>query len=255
MLVELNPVAFQIGPLAVRWYGIFMALSFLFAVWYLSREARKKGFEEDFLLNLSLVTIVAGVAGARLMFVLVNYPEWFTQNPVQVLKIYQGGLAWHGGLLGGAVAGWWYCRRRRASFAALADLAVPGLALGYIMIRIANIFNQEVLGRTTAFWFDRWPAQPIGSAIGLVLLIRYYYLKRKKLPDGYQFWSFLFYHQLLRGAIEETVREMPLFLVGYVSPSWGLGFFTLAQLATPLIMAFAYWMMRRSRAKATKGGA
>lgn len=246
MLVDLNPVAFQIGPLAVRWYGIFMALSFLFAVWYMYGEARRRGIDEDFLLNLSIVAIVAGVAGSRLLFVLVNYPEWFIRDPLQVLKIYQGGLAWHGGLFGGALAGWWYCRRKGVSFNVLADLGVPGIALGYAMIRVANIFNQEVLGRPTDFWFDRWPAQPIGTAIGLILLIRYFYLKRKDLPAGYQFWSFVFYHQLLRGAVEETVREMPLVLIGYVVPHWGLGFFTIAQLATPVIMAFAYWMMRQT---------
>ncbi|MGB9847009.1 MAG: prolipoprotein diacylglyceryl transferase, partial [Desulfotomaculales bacterium] len=141
LLVDLNPVAFHIGPLAVRWYGIFMAFSFLVGTWYLYTEARRKGLDEDFLLNLSIVSIIAGVVGSRLTFVAANYPEWFIRDPVQILKIYEGGLAWHGGLFGGALAGWWYCRRKRVSFSLLADLAVPGLALGYAMIRIANIFN------------------------------------------------------------------------------------------------------------------
>ncbi|MGB9903887.1 MAG: prolipoprotein diacylglyceryl transferase [Desulfotomaculales bacterium] len=246
MLVDLNPVAFHIGPLAVRWYGIFMAFSFLVGTWYLYTEARRKGLDEDFLLNLSIVSIIAGVVGSRLTFVAANYPEWFIRDPVQILKIYEGGLAWHGGLFGGALAGWWYCRRKRVSFSLLADLAVPGLALGYAMIRIANIFNQEVLGRPTGFWFDRWPAQPIACAMALFMLARYFYLQKKKLPEGYQFWSFIFYHQLLRGAVEETIREMPLVAWGYVVPGWGLGFFTVAQLTTPLIMGLAYFMMRQS---------
>jgi phosphatidylglycerol:prolipoprotein diacylglycerol transferase len=249
LLVELNPIAFQIGPFTVYWYGIFMALSFLFAAWYLCREARQKGLDEDFLLNLCILAIIAGVAGARLFFVLVNYPQWFIHDPLQILKTYQGGLAWHGGLLGGVLASWWYCRRKRISIHFLLDLGVPGVALGYFMIRIANIFNQEVLGRPTDFWFDRWPAQLIGAAIGLSLFLRYFYLKRKKLPEGYQFWSFIFYHQLFRGMVEETMREMPLALAGYIVPHWGLGFFTLGQLGTPFIMAFAYWMMRQSYIK------
>jgi phosphatidylglycerol:prolipoprotein diacylglycerol transferase len=246
LLIDLDPVAFQIGPFIVYWYGVFMALAFAAGAWYLYTQARKRGMDEDFLLNFTILVILAGIAGARMMFVLINYPQWFIYDPVQVLKIYQGGLAWHGGLLGGMLAGWWYTSRKGMSFNSLADLAVPGLAVGYFMIRIANIFNQEILGRSTDFWFDRWPAQPIGSIIGLTLLARYFYLKQKSLPTGYQFWSFIFYHQLLRSAVEEMVRENPLALGGYIIPHWGLGFFTLAQISTPLIMAFAYWMMRRS---------
>lgn len=251
MLIDLNPIAFHIGPLAVRWYGIFMSLSFLLGSLYLYRVARRRGLDEDFLLNLSIIVMVAGIAGARLMYVLANNPEWFLDNPIQILKVYQGGLAWHGSLLGGLLAGWWYCRRKKANFNLLADLVVPGLAFGYFLVRIANVLNQEVLGRTTDFWFDRWPAQPVGSLIGLALLIRYFYLRQKNLPEGYQFWSFIFYHQLLRGVVEETIRENSLVLVKYIVPHWGFGFFTAAQLSTPFIMAFAYWMMRRAK----RGGA
>ncbi|MGB9662401.1 MAG: prolipoprotein diacylglyceryl transferase [Moorellaceae bacterium] len=255
MLLDLNPVAFHVGPLAVRWYGIFMALSFLFGSWYLYRQGLRLGLSEDFLLNLAMIVVVAGVVGARLLFVLANYPQWFISEPLQVLKVYEGGLAWHGGLLGGVLAGWWYVRRHKTDFHLVADLAVPGLALGYALIRVANIFNQEVLGRPTDFWFGRWPAQPIGTLIGLILLIRYFYLQRKQPPVGYQFWSFIFYHQLLRGLIEETVRDNSLEILGYVVPGWGLGFFTLAQISTPFVMALAYYFMRKSRkSEPFKGG-
>jgi len=249
LLVDLNPVAFHIGPLAVRWYGIFMSLSVLFGTWYLYREGIKRGLEEDFILNLAILVVVGGIVGARLMFVLANYPHWFWQDPLQVLKIYEGGLSWHGGLLGGFLAGWAYARKTGVQVGALADLTVPGLALGYFLVRIANIFNQEVLGRPTAFFFGRWPAQLIGSAIGLLLLIRYFYLERKQPPAGYQFWSFVFYHQLLRALVEESVRDNPLEVWGYVVPRWGLGFFTLTQLVTPLILVLAGYFMWRSLAR------
>jgi len=253
LLLDLNPIAFHIGPLAIRWYGLFMALSFLIGSWYLYREGLRRGLSEDFLLNLAIIVVVSGVVGARLLFVLANYPEWFIRDPVQVLKVYEGGLAWHGGLLGGVLAGWWYVRKHKLDFDALADLAVPGMAIGYAFIRIANIFNQEVLGRPTDLWFGRWPAQPIGTLIGLILLIRYFYLQRREVPAGYQFWSFIFYHQLLRGLVEETVRDNPLVVWGYIVPGWGLGFFTLAQLSTPFIMLFAYYFMRRARTKGRPG--
>lgn len=244
MLVNLSPYAFKIGPVAVHWYGLFMAISFLVGSYYLYVMGKKSGIDEDFLLNLAMLVIITGIVGARLMFVLTNYPEWFIKDPLQVLKIWEGGLSWHGALLGGFLAGWPYCRRHGVNPNVIADWIVLGLSFGYIIVRIANIFNQEVLGRMTEFSFGRWPAQLVGSAIGLILFLRFLYLQRKGVPAGYQFWSFLWYHQLLRALIEETVRENPLFLVHYVNPKWGFGFFTLTQLITPFMMGFAYFMYK-----------
>lgn len=237
-------MAWQIGPVEVRWYGIMMALSFLLGIGYLVRKGVDRGLDEDALFNLAILVIVSGVVGARLVYVLTNNPQWFVQDLPEVFKIWQGGLAWHGGLLGGGLAGWLYGRKRRMDFNLLADLTVPGLAIGYCLVRIANIANQEVLGRMTDFSFGRWPAQLIGSAIGLILLIRYFYVEGKQPPDGYQFWSFIFYHQLLRGVIEESVRDNTLFLINYVVPHWGLGFVTMTQWVTPPILLIAYLLMR-----------
>ncbi|MGB9885456.1 MAG: prolipoprotein diacylglyceryl transferase [Moorellales bacterium] len=247
MLLELDPYVFRLGSFGVRWYGLFMAVCFLIGTWYLLREGRRRGWSEDFLLNLALVAIVAGVVGARLLFVAANYPRWFVAEPLHVLRVWEGGLAWHGGLGGGFLAAWLYARSRGISIHALADLAVPGVTLGYAAIRVANIFNQEVLGRPTAFGFGRWPAQPIAMALALILLLRYFYLARRNPPAGYQFWSFVFYHQLLRGVVEESIRDMPLVLWGQVWEAWGVGLFTLAQVATPAVMLLAYYFMRRSR--------
>jgi phosphatidylglycerol:prolipoprotein diacylglycerol transferase len=247
MLLNWNPIAFQLGPLAVRWYGIFMTITFIFGSLYLLRKGRSLGLSEDFLLNLSILIIVSGIIGARLMFVLANYPQWFIHDPVQILKIYEGGLAWHGGLIGGGLVSWWYIRRNQVNFNLIADLAVPGMAFGYALVRIANIANQEVLGRMSPFAFGRWPAQPVGSLIGVILLFRFFYVERKNPPAGYQFWSFIFYHQLLRGLVEETIRENGLSPWGWLVPRLGFGFLTWAQLATPLIMGIAFYFMWRSR--------
>jgi phosphatidylglycerol:prolipoprotein diacylglycerol transferase len=248
MLLNWNPAAFQVGLLTVRWYGILMAVSVLCGAWYLLGEAVKRGLAPEAVPNLIVLVVVAGVVGARLVHVLFNNPQWFAHDLPEVVRVWHGGLAWHGGLLGGVLAGWWYGRRRKIDFSRLLDLGVPGLAVGYCLVRIANIANHEVLGRMTGFAFGRWPAQPIGAAIGFILLVRYFYVEARRPPAGYQFWSFVFYHQLLRGLVEETVRDNPLPLLGYVAPHWGLGFFTWTQLATPPILLFAYLMMRHSQA-------
>jgi len=246
VVLNLKPYAFSIGPIKIYWYGIFMGISFLIGTYYLLQQGRKKGLDEDFLLNLAIITLLGGIVGARLVFVMANFPYWFINNPIQVLKIYQGGLAWHGGLLGGLLSGITYAYKKKQNVNMLMDLTVPGLAAGYMLVRIGNIFNQEVLGRTTQLGFERWPAQLIGSGIGLVLLIRYFILQKKDIKPGYQFWSFIFYHQLLRGLVEETIRDNPLFIIGYLNTTVGIGFFTLTHLITPAVLILAYIMMKRS---------
>jgi phosphatidylglycerol---prolipoprotein diacylglyceryl transferase len=118
------------------------------------------------------------------------------------------------------------------------DLAVPGLAIGYMLVRIANIFNQEILGRPAAlFFFEQHPTQIYGSLIGLVSLLIHNYLARTfPAKPGVLFWLFIFYYSLLRGIIEETFRANPLYLWGYTNELWGVGFFTMTHLVTPFIL-------------------
>ncbi|RJX21782.1 MAG: prolipoprotein diacylglyceryl transferase [Desulforudis sp.] len=245
MLVDWNPIAFMIGPLAVRWYGVALALAILLGILYFRREGARFGWDDDSMFSLGLTAVIGGIIGARLVFVVANFPHWFWTDPLQVFKIYEGGLSWHGALLGGVLVALVYLRRQRLiDFHRAADLAVPGLAIGYLMIRFANIANQEVLGRVTELSFDRWPAQLVGAGIALVLLARHFYLARDPKPAGYLFWSFILYHQLLRGIVEETVRDNAVIIPLYVNEAWGLASLTLTQLFTPAIVLFALWMLR-----------
>ncbi|MGI6097643.1 MAG: prolipoprotein diacylglyceryl transferase [Dethiobacteria bacterium] len=247
MLIEgIDPVIFTLGPLTVRWYGLMMALSFAFGVYYLIKNGKKIGYDEDLLLLLTIVVIISAIAGARAIYVLTNWP-FFAANPQDIIRIDKGGLAFHGGLLGGFLSGWLFTRRHRLSFRALLDLSVPGIAIGIMLVRIANIFNQEILGRATLlFPFERHPTQVYGSLIGLFLLLQHNYLARKgENPPGYLFWSFVFSYSLLRGLIEETFRANPLYLWGYISEVWGAGFFTLTHLATPPLLILSWLMLRK----------
>ena len=256
-LPQLSPYAFHIGMFGVHWYGIFMAISMLFGAYYIVRRGQEMGFDEDALTSIATWAIVGGVVGARLVFVFANDPLWIVHDPLQVIRVWQGGLAWDGGLLGGLLGGYLTARRRKLPFQSLLDLAVPGLSVGYILVRIGNIFNHEVLGRFTELGFGRWPAQLIGSAIGAFLLWRYFYVGRKykNLPAGYQFWTFNLWYQLFRGLVEESVRENPLYVVHYVNHYLGIGFMTLEQWFSPLILAIAGFMYYRvTRRSSTAGG-
>jgi phosphatidylglycerol:prolipoprotein diacylglycerol transferase len=237
----LSPYVVHIGSFGIRWYGLFMALSMAIGIWWLLRRlAGPMG--EDFLYNWALAAIVGGVVGARLVFVLTNV-GYFLHHPVEILEIYLGGLSIHGALLGGVAAAWWYARRHRQPFWPLLDTAVYGICWGIILVRIGNIFNHEILGHPSAFWFGRHPAQLYESLMGAILLYNYLRQIRRHPPDGYVFWNFFFWYSILR-FVSEAFRDNPLYLIHYVNPTLGIGFVTLTQWFTPPLVALAWWGMR-----------
>lgn len=243
----INPYVFHIGPLGVRWYGLFMAISMAIAILVFVREGRRRGIDEDFLYNLSLLGILGGVIGARLVYVLTNLP-YFLQFPAEVVRLDHGGLSIHGALFGGVLTVWWYASRRRVPASPLLDWTVPGVAVGIMLVRIGNIFNREILGHPAGILGGaRHPAQLYGSAIGLVVLLVYLYQSRREMPDGYRFWTFLLVYSVLRGGVEETFRDNPLYVVHYVQPYLGIGFMTMTQWATIVLIPFAAYMMRLTR--------
>ncbi|HAP32118.1 MAG TPA: prolipoprotein diacylglyceryl transferase [Firmicutes bacterium] len=245
MLIEdINPIIVFLGPIAIRWYGLMMAVSFILGGYYFVKNGTRQGLPEETLLTIVLVVLIGGIVGARAVYVLTNLPAYLN-NPLEMVRIDRGGLSFHGGLLGGLLAARLYAGHCRLDLRRAMDLAVPGIAIGYMLVRIANIFNQEILGRPAElFFFERHPAQLYGSLIGLFSLLLHNYLARKHPgPPGMLFWAFIFYYSLLRGALEETFRANPLVLWGYINDAWGAGFFTMTQVATPFILLLAWWMM------------
>ena len=244
MDLGLDPVAFNLGPLEVRWYGLFMALSVLVGTILLNAGARRKGIDGDALVAAALWVVLGGVAGARLMYVATSW-GMFRENLWEVLRVDHGGLSFHGALLGGLITGLIALRRNSRLFLAGSDLVVPGLCLGYALVRIGNIFNGEVLGRTaTALPFPRHPAQLYGVAIGLVLLAIHTRDSRLPHAEGSLFWRFVIHYSVLRAVVEETFRENPLFWPVLHSEAHGVGFFTLTQLVTPLALLVGYAGLR-----------
>lgn len=247
VIEDISPIIFSLGPIEVRWYGVMIALSFVIGSYLFLKHGKQKGINEDILLTAIIAIIVGGVVGARLIYVLTNFP-YFVENPEQIIRLDRGGLAFHGALLGGLLGGWLIAYLNRLRLHDFLDLAVPGIAIGYMLVRTANIFNQEVLGRFAAeLPWDRHPAQVYGILIGLILLLlHYYWIQHPRNRPGMLFWSFIFHYSLLRGVIEETFRDNPLYLGGYISEAWGIGFFTLTQIFTPPLLLLAWYMRQRA---------
>ncbi len=246
MYIEsIDPVLFEIGPLAIRWYGLMFAIAVFIGFYYMRKYGPDRGFDEDFIFSLFIILLVSIIVGARVVFVVANW-SYFMERPEAIMRVDQGGLAFHGGLIGGIISSWAYCFFKKKDWQALADLSVPGISVGIILVRIANIFNQEILGREASlFFFERHPAQLYGSLIGLFLLLFHNYLARRAdNKEGYLFWNFVLFYSLLRGLVEETFRENPLVVWGYISDSLGAGFFTTVQLFTPLLILISLYMLQ-----------
>lgn len=142
----MNPVAFQIGPIAVRWYGLLIASALLIGITGGSKALKKRGVDEDDFLSVAMTAIICAFLGARVYYVLFNLP-FYTAHPREIIAIWHGGLAIHGGIIGGGLAVYIMCRRYKINFWLMADAIVPFLALGQAIGRWGNFFNQEAYGR------------------------------------------------------------------------------------------------------------
>jgi len=238
---------FQIGPIAIRWYGVLMALSVAIGSYLAYRQAERAGISEDDVLTVIPLAVILGLIGARVGYVVTNW-GYYAANPAEIIATWHGGLSFHGSIIGGIIAILLYCRHARINFYRLADIFVPGVAIGIILVRIANLINGESMGRPFGPSMTPHPTQIYGSLIGLILLVIALRQQTRPHVPGYIFWSFVLYYSLLRAVIEETFRDNPLYLWGYVNPMLGIGLFTLTQIISlPLIILAAYMLWRLNR--------
>jgi phosphatidylglycerol:prolipoprotein diacylglycerol transferase len=141
-------IAFQVGPLSVRWYGILVATAIGLGLWMAEREARAEGLPTDTFLRVVQWGVVAGFLGARLYEVLFNW-NYYGQHPGKIVAVWEGGLAIHGGLIAGPVVGMILAWRWRLPILQSLDVVAPGLALGQAIGRWGNFFNEEAFGQPT----------------------------------------------------------------------------------------------------------
>jgi phosphatidylglycerol:prolipoprotein diacylglycerol transferase len=145
----------DIGPIRIHYYGIILMLGALAGAWLASREARRRGQNTEIVWDGLVWVLIGGIIGARIWHVLtppVSMGKTFLDylaNPLDILKVWEGGLGIPGAVIGGGLALYIYCRRRKLSFPLWADIAAPGLALGQAIGRWGNYVNQEVYGKPT----------------------------------------------------------------------------------------------------------
>lgn len=144
-----SSIMLQIGPLSLRWYGLFMSLSILIAL-LLSFHIGKKylNIKKELIFDLAFWLILTGLLGARIYDVLLQLP-YYLKHPLQIIEIWKGGLAIHGAIIAGLITIFFFAKKNKLHFFKLSALVVPGLALGQAIGRFGNYFNQELFGLPT----------------------------------------------------------------------------------------------------------
>lgn len=141
----IDPVAFSVGQYEVRWYGIILATAFSIGAYLAYNRANRQRVNPDHILNLIILIIPAAIIGARLYYVIFSWQD-YAGNPLEVFAVWHGGLAIHGGLIGGVLVGLWYVRKHNLNPWDIADIISPSLILGQAIGRWGNFINQEAYG-------------------------------------------------------------------------------------------------------------
>jgi prolipoprotein diacylglyceryl transferase len=157
----------EIGPLDLRMYGLLIAVGALLAVRMTMRRYERLGGDAEIAEKAMLMALLAGFLGARIGYVIPRFagPGGFAERPGDILAIWQGGLAFFGGLTGGTLGAWLYARRRGVGFDGIAHAVAPALPLAQAIGRWGNYFNQELFGRPTdVAWALRVDPVPASTA-------------------------------------------------------------------------------------------
>ncbi|HDD2410814.1 TPA: prolipoprotein diacylglyceryl transferase [Staphylococcus aureus] len=141
----IDPVAFNLGPLSVRWYGIIIAVGILLGYFVAQRALVKAGLHKDTLVDIIFYSALFGFIVARIYFVIFQWP-YYAENPGEIIKIWHGGIAIHGGLIGGFIAGVIVCKVKNLNPFQIGDIVAPSIILAQGIGRWGNFMNHEAYG-------------------------------------------------------------------------------------------------------------
>ncbi|MBI2671047.1 prolipoprotein diacylglyceryl transferase [Candidatus Woesearchaeota archaeon] len=243
----IDPIAFRIGSLEIRWYGIIFALAFFVGILMATRLARKRNISKDIIYDFAIWLIPSAVIGARIGHVLGNF-NYYIKSPGEIIAIWHGGVALYGGILGAVIAAIIFCKKKNIDFYDLGDIFVVPLAFGTTFGRIGNFINQELYGKLTSLpwgvYFDgvtgkRHPTQ-IYEAIGnLAVFLILIFLWKKNYKPGTIFWSYLVIYSFIR-FFAEFLREGKIVFLGLT---------TMQLLTIPLFILSIYFIYSLNKLK------
>ncbi len=231
---DINPVGFHIGPLPIHWYGLLEIISFFIGTLWLIRRGRLPywGWGKEQVFDLEFYLAIGAIGGGRIGYVLWYDLPYYLGHPIQILKVWDGGMSFHGGLIGVILGCWAYARQHGRSTMATLDFVAPAAPIGLGLGRLANFINDQLFGRVSHLpWAIVFPAggpqprQP--SQIyeflleGVLLLLILGIYSRKPRPAGAVGSLFVLGYGLFRFAVEYT--RQPDIQLGFVMGPLDMG--------------------------------
>lgn len=254
----IDPVAISLGPLQVRWYGLSYIAGTLLGWWLLRRRAGRHGWNAEQVADLVFYVVLGAVVGGRLGSVLFYNLPYYLDHPLAVFRIWEGGMSFHGGLLGVLLAIWWFARKQRRGFFEVTDYLAPVVPLALFFGRIGNFINGELWGKPSdvpwamvfpdpaAGGVPRHPSQLYEAALeGLLLFAILWAYSARPRPTMAISGLFLAGYGVFRFLVEFV--RVPDEQLGYLAFGW----LTMGQvLCVPMIVAGVILMLLAYR-KAT----
>ncbi len=233
----MHPVLFHIGRFTIYSYGVLVALGFAAGIAWAYYSACREGIEPGQILDLSFYVVVSAVVGARLFYVLIEYPD-YVKDPMDIFKIWQGGLVFYGGLILAGITGTWYILHHHLPPWKVMDIFAPGIALGHAIGRIGCFCAGCCYGKVchgpfgvvfrdprslARLGIPLYPTQLISSAALFVIFFILIFLGHRKKFDGQVFWSYVLIYASARFCIEFLRGDPRGFTVpGLISTSQGI---------------------------------
>ena len=222
----------EIGPVSIQWYAVLIITGAFVAYYFIAKELKRMGYSDEVSDDLFIGCLLCGILGARIWYVFFSDFGSYMQDPISIIKIWEGGLAIQGGLFGGLLFGYFYTKKRKFDFLRIVDAVIPFVLIGQAFGRWGNFVNKEAFGeKVTEAYFEHWPSflnfikegmfingsyrepmffyESVLCIIGLVLIMLYKkYSKPKRGDLGY---CYLLWYGAIRFWIEARRTDSLMF--------------------------------------------
>ncbi|MBU0545336.1 MAG: prolipoprotein diacylglyceryl transferase [Proteobacteria bacterium] len=210
------PVLLKIGPISIFTYGFFIAIGFLAGIFLATKEAKRLGADPEKIMDLCFYILIAAIFGSRLFYV-VTSPEIFLKDPVEILKVWNGGLVFYGGFIAALITGIIYLRAKNIPVWKTADIMAPSVALAHFFGRIGCFFAGCCYGKYCdlpwAVTFNHTdslaptgiplhPTQLYSALNNLAIFFLLWFFRKRKKYDGQIFWMYVLLYGITRPVIE-----------------------------------------------------
>lgn len=229
----MDRIALDLEFIQIYWYSLFIFFGILVATFVILKECKRQNINEDFIVNLIFYTVIFGLIGARLYYVCFNL-DYYLKYPLEILEIWNGGLAIHGGIIAGLLCIFIYCKKYNAKLLKLLDIVVVGLIIGQAIGRWGNFFNQEAYGSAVSLDFlqslhlpdfiingmhingvyyqPTFLYESVANVIGFLLI--FFVIRKIQTKQGEQFFSYFIWYGIIRFFIE-GLRTDSLYVMGF----------------------------------------